>query len=310
MLGSNYRLFLEHKIGEGTWGKVYLGQDVRNGKLVAIKSECKDEDIHLLKTEYALLNYAHSKTPSLDSELRLEPLWYGSDENNNYLITNLLGCSLSSLLKKCFGHFSMKTSTMLAIQIIDRIRYYHKRDIIHRDLKPANFLVDYSVSQEQICLIDFGFAKKYRHHGNHIKFKLCKQRLGTARFMSVNAHEKGEQCCKDDMYSIGYIILNFMIGKLPWSGIKEKDKRTRHREIYRRKRDITNEKLVEHVSCEDCKISEVDCSAKYNMKLYFDYLDECEFGETIEYDYLIGLFNEIMRHHNYQDDHKWCWLER
>jgi serine/threonine protein kinase len=307
MLGSNYKIYIDHKIGEGAWGTVYLGQDIRNGELVAIKTEqIKENKEQLLKTEFALLNHAHSKNNT--QKCVLKPLWYGTKDKTNYLVTNLLGTSLNTMLKKCFGHFSMKTSLMLGIQLIERIKYYHDGDIIHRDIKPSNFLVDYSVSQKNIYLIDFGFAKKYRHGKKHIPNKKCNRRLGTARFMSVNSHEKNEQCCIDDMYSIGYMILTFMIGKLEWSGIKEKEKRKRYNKIYDIKKQTTNEKLVENVSCEDCRISELVCSAKHNLKSYFDYLDQCEFGDIIDYEYLIGLFKNSMYNHEYINDSKWDWL--
>ncbi len=299
MLGLHYKIFTKHKIGEGTWGKVYLGQDIRNGKLVAIKTESKNEDIHLLKTEYTLLALAYSsinKHPHI-----LEPLWYGSDNENNYLITNLLGSSLDSILKKKYGHFSMKLSLFLAIQMIDRIRYYHERNIIHRDLKPSNFLFEYSLDPKEIYLIDFGFAKKYKHGVTHIPFKECKQRLGTARFMSVNAHQKGEQCCIDDMYSIGYIILNFMIGKLPWAGIKESNKQKRYKQIFQIKKNIKLDELVKDVSCEDCTIDCVNCVCRNSLKSYFEYLDNRKFGDEINYDYLIGLFKDAIKAHDYQE---------
>jgi len=72
-----------------------------------------------------------------------------------------------------------------------------------------------------IHLIDFGLMRSIIDPATdeHIPFVAVKQMFGTCRYMSVNAHEMKEQCRRDDLISIGYIVINFIKSGLPWQGI-------------------------------------------------------------------------------------------
>ncbi len=301
MLGKHFKFFEDRKIGEGAFGKVYLGQDLRNGRLVAIKTEKRDKK-SLLKIEYHILSSINKEKNGLYA------LWYGTKEDNDYLITNLLGSNLKDLQKRCLGHFSLKTSLMLLDCILSEIKYYHNNGIIHRDIKPSNFLVDYEYPQKKVYLIDFGLAKKYIKNGKHIEEIKKGSYVGTVKYMSVSAHEKMELSRKDDMYSIGYMLLAFITGHLKWQGIKEKDKQKKYQMIYNIKKSISLHDLLEGVECEDCYISGSKCSIKDAITKYFEYLKNCDFQSSIDYQYLIELFTNVMKNHNYSYDFKWDWI--
>lgn len=74
---------------------------------------------------------------------------------------DLLGPSLEHLMTKGIKKFSLKTTLMVADQMIKWIEYVHQRRIIHRDIKPDNFAMGYKNQANRVFIIDFGLAKKY-----------------------------------------------------------------------------------------------------------------------------------------------------
>lgn len=95
---------------------------------------------------------------------------------------------------------------------------------IHRDIKPENYLIgNGSKNQDQIYLIDFGLAKRYRDPktGNHIKFKMGKGSIGTSRYSSLNSSLNYEQSRRDDLEGLGFVLCYLLLkGRLPWMSIK------------------------------------------------------------------------------------------
>ena len=102
--------------------------------------------------------------------------------------------------------------------MVDRVEELHKFSFIHRDIKPSNFLIGKNSKSQQIYLIDFGLAKKYKDQKSHqhIPFKEEKQLTGTVRFASLNQHLGYEASRRDDLESIAYLLIYFLKGDLPW----------------------------------------------------------------------------------------------
>jgi len=110
--------------------------------------------------------------------------------------------------------------------MLTRIEAMHSQDYIHRDIKPENFLVGHNKKNEQVYIIDFGLSKRFRcpKSGNHVERKKKNGVTGTPRYCSLNAHCCYEQSRKDDLESIGLIIIYFMCnGWLPWMKGEGKD---------------------------------------------------------------------------------------
>ena len=157
----------------------------------------------------------------------------------------LLGQSLENLFQAQNKSFSIKTACMLGIQMVDRIEYIHSRKIIHRDIKPDNFVMGRGLKSHIVYVLDFGLSKKYwsSSHKCHIPYCTGKKLTGTARYASINALSGYEQSRRDDLESIGYIIMYFIRGSLPWQGLKINKKDDRYKKICEKKRDTSAKDL-------------------------------------------------------------------
>ena len=128
---------------------------------------------------------------------------------------------------------------------IKRIQKVHEDRIIHRDIKPDNFLLGCNESnRDNIFIIDFGLAKCYKSaEGEHIPWKDGKNLTGTARYASINTHKGIEQARRDDLETIGHVLLYFLKGSLPWQGLPGKNKNQKYENIKKKKLETSLEEL-------------------------------------------------------------------
>ena len=170
---------------------------------------------------------------------------FGEEGDYNILIMDLLGPSLEDLFNFCGRKFQLKTTLMVADQMITRIEYVHSKNYIHRDIKPENFVIGLGKRSNQVFLIDFGLSKKFRDPKTHqhIPYKENKNLTGTARYASINAHLGIEQSRRDDLEAIGYVSIYFIKGKLPWQGISAQNKAEKYHKIMEKKMSIPVEYL-------------------------------------------------------------------
>ncbi|RNF11284.1 casein kinase, partial [Trypanosoma conorhini] len=94
-------------------------------------------------------------------------LFYGVEGEFNVMVMDLLGPSLEDLFSFCGRKLSLKTTLLLAEQMIARIEFVHSKSVIHRDIKPDNFLMGTGKKGHHVYIVDFGLAKKYRDPRTH-----------------------------------------------------------------------------------------------------------------------------------------------
>ena len=149
MLANKYKII--EKLKEGSFGIIFKGENVRTSDIVAIKFEPKDIDKKTLKNEAKIYQYFGR----LDGFPQLK--WFGTNENNTYLVMDLLGVSLSEMIQY-YKAFSLKTVLLLGVQIIKRIQILHEKCLLHRDIKTDNFLFG-SGQTNKLYIIDFGMSQ-------------------------------------------------------------------------------------------------------------------------------------------------------
>lgn len=287
LIFGRYKLI--RKLDEGTFGKVYLGLNVKAKEVVAIKMESKNNPLYFLETEaYYLYILKGIGIPKLIS--------YGQNERYNILVETLLGKSLQRLFINNNRYLCLKDVSMIAIQIIERLKFIHSKYIIHRDIKPENFMFGYD-DPFIIYLIDFGLSKKYRSSrtGKHVKFSVPKRITGTARFSSLNSLRGCQVSRRDDLESAAYVIIYLMRGGLPWENIEILNKYDKYRKIYRLKVLYTPEKL-----CKDLPKEVAE---------FLRYCRSLDFEQEPNYDYCISLFNNILIKIGTYNDLMFSWIK-
>ena len=211
---------LGYRIGGGSFGEIYHAKNTKTNEDVA----CKMETIHPNKAKLQLRREAKIYN-NLFGEVGIPKVrWFGSVGNHNLMVMDLLGKSLEDLFNYCNRRFSLKTVLLLAHELIGRLETIHNKGyIIHRDIKPENFLVGKGRERHTIYIIDFGLAKHYKNPktNKHIGMHTGNDLTGTARYASVNAHEGLVQSRRDDLFSVGYVLMYFLRGSLPWQGLTQ-----------------------------------------------------------------------------------------
>lgn len=190
---------------------------------------------------------------------------------------------------------SVKTVLMLADQMISRIEYVHLKNYIHRDIKPDNFLMGLHKKVNQVQLIDFGLAKRYRDSKTHlhIPYREGKSLTGTARYASISTHLGVEQSRRDDIEALGYVLLYFLRGNLPWQGLKAVNKKEKYERISDKKVSTPIEVLCEGLPRE--------------FSTYIHYSRQLRFDDKPDYAYLRKLFRELFVREGYTYDFKFDW---
>ncbi|GMI37575.1 hypothetical protein TeGR_g3791, partial [Tetraparma gracilis] len=223
--------------------------------------------------------------------------YFGTQDSYNLMVMDLLGPSLEDQFNKCGRRFSLKTVLMIADQMLERVELMHSRHLIHRDIKPANFVTDVTGATDKniVYCIDFGLSKRYRHPRTlqHIPQREGRSLTGTPRYASINNHLGVEQSRRDDLESIGYVLIYFLKGGLPWQGLKAKSASKKYKLIMEKKQSITIPQL-----CQGCPNQFAE---------YLAYCRSLKFEAKPNISYLRGMFRDLFRSQGYTNNLEWDW---
>lgn len=286
-MGNKFRL--GRKIGSGSFGEIYLGTNIQTNEEVAIKLEN-------VKTKHPQLLYESKLYRILQGGTGIPNVrWFGVEGDYNVLVMDLLGPSLEDLFNFCSRKLSLKSVLMLADQMINRVEFVHSKSFLHRDIKPDNFLMGLGRRANQVYIIDFGLAKKYRDTSTHqhIPYRENKNLTGTARYASMNTHLGIEQSRRDDLESLGFVLMYFLRGSLPWQGLKAGNKKQKYEKISERKVSTSIEALCRGYPTE--------------FASYFHYCRSLRFDDKPDYAYLKRLFRDLFIREGFQFDYVFDW---
>lgn len=282
-------IVLGDKIAQGAFGEIYTCTDSRTNNKLAIKIEKKS---CVLQLQHEFLIYKKLRGPNTP-----EAYEYGKIEHEgaylNCMTMDLLGLSLEKLFNKMNRQFSIKTVFMIGKACLSRIEYFHHRHYLHRDIKPDNFVTDKDLSK--IYLIDYGLSKEYRNPNTllHRPIRTGKNLTGTARYASLNTHLGIEQSRRDDLEGLGFLLIYFLDGKLPWQGLKAASKIEKYAKIKECKENTSISKLCENVPCE--------------IYLYMVHVRNLKYEENPDYGYLESLFESGLRSRGLENDGVFDW---
>ncbi|KAL6850219.1 hypothetical protein ACP4OV_020846 [Aristida adscensionis] len=287
IVGGKFKL--GRKIGSGSFGEIFLATDIDTYEIVAVKIESS-------KTKHPQLFYEAKLYKALQGGSGIANVkWCGVDGEENVLVIDLLGPSLEDLFVYCGRKFTLKTVLMLADQMITRIEFIHSKGYLHRDIKPDNFLMGLGRKANQVYIIDFGLAKRYRDSttNRHIPYRENKNLTGTARYASCNTHLGIEQSRRDDLESLGYVLLYFLRGSLPWQGLKAATKTQKYDKICEKKISTPIEVL-----CKSCPVE---------FASYFHYCHSLTFDQRPDYAFVKRLFRDLFTRQGYEFDYVFDW---
>ncbi|RXM33834.1 Casein kinase I isoform delta [Acipenser ruthenus] len=263
--------------------------DIAAGEEVAIKLEC-------VKTKHPQLHIESKIYKMMQGGVGIPTIkWCGAEGDYNVMVMELLGPSLEDLFNFCSRKFSLKTVLLLADQMISRIEYIHSKNFIHRDVKPDNFLMGLGKKGNLVYIIDFGLAKKYRdaRTHQHIPYRENKNLTGTARYASINTHLGIEQSRRDDLESLGYVLMYFNLGSLPWQGLKAATKRQKYERISEKKMSTPIEVLCKGYPSE--------------FATYLNFCRSLRFDDKPDYSYLRQLFRNLFHRQGFSYDYVFDW---
>ena len=211
--------------------------------------------------------------------------YYGTEGDYNVLIMELLGQNLDELASYCGGKFSIKTTLTIAVQALSRIKQIHENYIIHRDIKPDNLAPGLGKHENTIYIYDFGLSKKYinKKTGQHISYKKNKHFNGSIRYASLNAHLGIEQSRRDDLDSLGLVLIYLVKGVFPWLGLISKKDLEMYKKVVKIMSIISSETLCEEMPC-------IYYYYIVEYQKYFDYVRSLKFEEAPNYKYLTNMF--------------------
>ncbi|HEX8795518.1 MAG TPA: protein kinase [Polyangiaceae bacterium] len=215
LVDGKYRII--RTIGEGGWGVVFEGENIRTFKRVAIKVLRPHSG--LTKDIIQRFEREAQAAGRIGSEHIVEVYDLGSlDDGTHYMVMELLtGEELSSRLK--VGPMEGVSVARFTLQLLDGLKAAHEAGILHRDLKPENlFLVPTRTGEEFVKILDFGISK-FNANGPQHNATMTGAVLGSPCYMAPEQARGLKQVDpRTDLYAVGTLMFESLTGRVPFTG--------------------------------------------------------------------------------------------
>lgn len=279
-------------LNAGSFGLIYIGKNIKNNQKIAIKL-IKNVTIRTGKAfvkEYRIMRTLNG----LECFPWANFLTQNENKlNRNVLVMQKLGPNLYDLFKFCDRKFSLKTVINIMDSQLQILETQHSKSIVHRDIKPENFCQG-GADLTNFYMIDFGLSKFFKNpNGEHKPLGNNKGFVGTPRYASRNAHLGLTQSRRDDLEALGYLVLFFLNGKLPWQNIKASGKVQKHNMLYQLKNNIGMDQLCESIPTE--------------FQLYFLHIRHLGYEQKPDYQRLRSLFLKLAHKKGITIDSRFDW---
>ncbi|XP_060616998.2 tau-tubulin kinase 2 isoform X1 [Anolis sagrei] len=260
------------KIGGGGFGEIYDAMDLLTRENVALKVESALQPKQVLKMEVAVLKKLQGK----DHICKF--VGCGRNDRFNYVVMQLQGRNLADLRRsQSKGTFSVSTTLRLGKQILESIESIHSVGFLHRDIKPSNFAMGrFSSTCRKCFMLDFGLARQFTNSCGDVRPPRAVAGFrGTVRYASVNAHRNREMGRHDDLWSLFYMLVEFVVGQLPWRKIKDKEQVGSIKERY------DHRLMLKHLPQE--------------FNTFLDHISSLDYFTKPDYQLLMSVFDNSMK---------------
>ncbi|XP_063925108.1 tau-tubulin kinase homolog Asator isoform X3 [Zophobas morio] len=272
------------KIGGGGFGEIYEGLDLITREQVALKVESARQPKQVLKMEVAVLKKLQGK------EHICRFIGCGRNDRFNYVVMQLQGRNLAELRRaQPRAAFSLSTTLRLGLQILKAIESIHSVGFLHRDIKPSNFSMGrLQYNCRKVYMLDFGLARQYTTATGEVRAPRAAAGFrGTVRYASINAHKNREMGRHDDLWSLFYMLVEFVNGQLPWRKVKDKEQVGLMKEKY------DHRLLLKHLPSD--------------LKQFLDHIQSLEYADKPDYQMLINLFERCMKRRGVKPTDPYDW---
>ncbi|XP_023286519.1 tau-tubulin kinase 2 isoform X2 [Seriola lalandi dorsalis] len=272
------------KIGGGGFGEIYEALDLLTRVSVALKVESAQQPKQVLKMEVAVLKKLQGK----DHVCRF--VGCGRNDRFNYVVMELQGRNLADLRRSMTrGTFSISTTLRLGRQILEAIESIHSVGFLHRDIKPSNFAMGRFPSTCRTCyMLDFGLARQFTNSCQEVRPpRPVAGFRGTVRYASVNAHKNKEMGRHDDLWSLFYMLVEFLVGQLPWRKIKDKEHVGKLKDTY------DHRLMLKHLPAE--------------FGVFLEHISILDYFTKPDYQLLMSVFDNSMKTYNVVENDPYDW---